>query len=99
VGEWIDNPVIVHCIELDGNVYPPLIEACMNCSYAKTSVHFAEDEAIVCGVREQYVDMFDWCPGFDLNELAIPDELEEYLDEHPELFYEDRDDVLLPGDE
>ena len=78
--------------------YPPLLQECQNCAYVRSSIHFAIDDWVICGIRDCYVEPTDWCNLFDLNPTVIPHELEEYLDQHPKLFYENDDDGLLPGD-
>lgn len=93
----LENPVIVHAVELNGEIYPPLIEECINCCYCRASNVYDWDDKVVCGLRDCYVDSDDWCYFFDLNPNAIENELEEYLDEHPELFEEANND-LLPED-
>jgi len=85
-----DNPVIIHAIELDGNVYPPLCASCRVCCYSKMSNHFDPDQILVCRNSFRYVESDHFCSDFDLD-IGKWDcfyELEDYINEHSELIEE-----------
>jgi hypothetical protein len=82
-----ENPVIIHAIELDGCVYPPLYASCRVCCYSRMSNHFDPDKILVCGYAGRYMEADSYCGNFDLDigEWDCFNELEDYLNEHPEL--------------
>lgn len=93
------NPVVVHALEIDGEVYPPVLQACITCTYAKPSSVYSYDEALVCDIRKLYVDEYDWCNFYELNECSLPDEVEDYINNHPECIESKEDGSELEGED
>ena len=91
-----ENPVIINAVEIDGVVSPPILVACHTCMYCRESNVYDIDEAVICNIKKIYVDSYDWCSEFELNTLAIPDEVEDYIEEHPEYLenYEEEFELL-----
>lgn len=84
----MENPLIIHAFEKDGEIYPPVYAECSNCSYsgAAAEYDFGGVEFIyACFERHQNVHNDDWCSSHDLARTKISDEAEEEIERLEEL--------------